>query len=538
MIVNAADLKLFGINNQIRKVPSLFSTALPINIQETVNPSYTIQSSTNVPRFTLENDFIIVDNGVENMNSYFRENTAITLKNGNRMEMYTTSYSWNPNLVYYLCKMYDSTNNIIGECETYINTTQIGTGASQISEAAFIALYDSSNDRYLMGFYKGYYDSNRVYIEFYFANSAAHSLNSTTVFIEGGLVPQNPYITDPISEPGGGYGDFDYSGDPVLPPDLPTVSVADSGFVTLYAPTETELRDLAAYMWSGLFDVSNWRKLFADPMDCIISLNIVPVTIPQGTAQNLKVGNISTGISVTQLSAQFIKIKYKTLNIGVRTNSFMDYSPYVKCQIFLPFIGAKSINIDDIAGANINLEYHIDLFSGACTAYIVCSKLNSDGSALQATMYQFTGNICANVPFTSTSYNGFLGSLLQTAGAAATAIVTHGASAAAGAVSSGINTVANIKPDIDRSGNVSSTAGFLGVQVPYLILTYPHVCNPEDRDKTVGTPSFIGLSNDKKLNAFHGLTQLRKINVKGIPCTETERQMIESQLLGEGVILI
>ena len=291
-------------------------------------------------------------------------------------------------------------------------------------------------------------------------------------------------------------------------------------------------------MWSGLFDIATFRKLFADPMDCIISLNIVPVDLPSGSAQELKVGNIGTGQQINVLGAQFIKISFATKNIGVRTNSFMDYSPYVKAQIFLPFIGTRSLSIDDIANADVTVEYHIDLFSGACTAYIVCKKNNSDGSELKSALYEFSGNICANIPFTATNYNGFLSSLLGTAAAVTTAIATQGSSSAvAGALSSGIDTATAIKPDVERSGNMSATNGFLGIQTPFLIITYPHVCKPACRDKTVGTPSFIGLSSSKKLSSFHKLTKLHRINAKGIPCTEQERQLIIDQLTGEGVIM-
>ena len=370
--------------------------------------------------------------------------------------------------------------------------------------------------------------------------TSTYRITNITVeqLVSGIGLTSDPYQTAPDSEGGGGYGDFDYSGDSILPPDLPTISVADSGFVSLYAPSLTQLQDLAQYMWSGLFDISNFRKLFADPMDCIISLNILPVSLPTGQAQELKVGNIGTGQNINILSAQFIKIMFASKNIGVRTNSFMDFSPYVKAQLFLPFIGARSMSIDEIAGADITIEYHIDLFSGACTAYVTINKKNSDGSTIKSSLYQFNGNICANIPFTATNYGSFLGSLLQTGIAATTALATQGGTAAlSGALSSGIDTATTIKPDVERSGNMSATTGFLGIQKPYLIITYPHVCKPACRDKTVGTPSFIGLSDSKHLSAFHGFTRLHKINVKGIPCTEQERQMIETLLTGEGVIM-
>ena len=214
----------------------------------------------------------------------------------------------------------------------------------------------------------------------------------------------------------------------------------------------------------------------------------------------------------------------------------MDDSPYTKAQIFLPFIGVRGLAIDDIIRADLQLKYIIDLFTGACNASLKCTKNNKDAnrSQLASVLYQFTGNVSANIPVTGANYASFI---QATIGAVGTAVgVATGAGAAAG-LASAVNAATSMKPDVEKSGNLSSTAGFLGIQIPYLILTYPHVCIPNERDKAVGTPSFIGLSPNRKLNSFSGFTLLHRINVKGISCTDAERNMIAECLTGEGVIL-
>ena len=84
---------------------------------------------------------------------------------------------------------------------------------------------------------------------------------------------------------GGGTGDFDGTGDNIDIPSLPTLSAVDTGFITLFNPSAGELRSLANYMWSNpLFDLNAWKKIFADPMDAILGLSIVPVAVPNGGA--------------------------------------------------------------------------------------------------------------------------------------------------------------------------------------------------------------------------------------------------------------
>ena len=352
------------------------------------------------------------------------------------------------------------------------------------------------------------------------------------------LVGDDPYVTAPESEADGGFGDFDYTSDIIALPTAPSISISESGFVTLYKPTLAQLQALAAYMWSGLFDINTFRKIFADPMDCIISLALIPLDPTASGSQELKVGNIGTGLTIDKLASQFVEVSFDPLNIGLRANNFMDYSPYTKVQIYLPFIGTRSLSIDDVAGKNITLKYVIDIFTGACNASIGVEVEGRDNQKHTTTLYQFTGNILANVPITANNFASFL---QATVGAVSTAVgVATGAGALAG-VASAINAAQSMKPDIEKSGNLSSTAGFLGVQKPFLILTYPNLCRPEGRDKVTGTPSFIGLRDNPNnlypLSKFHGYTQLHRVNVKNITCTETERQMILSQLTGEGVIL-
>lgn len=504
--------RLFDINNRIRQ-------------QFTRIDIPNAQVPTVISDFPVNGLYISMSE-IYNMGIWPETKIIYQTPNGNRVFVYHGNRDQSGRMSYSVRFMLGNT-----EIMTYSMVDLTGTAGNmnvgiaflpETNRAIIVAPFSENPSQYL-----GYI--------FSFSN---YTTTTVAQYLTGAEVPNDPYVTAPDSDTDGGYGDFDYSGDSILPPDLPTISVADSGFVTLYAPTLGQLQSLAQYMWSGLFDISNFRKLFADPMDCIISLNILPVSLPSGSAQELKVGNIGTGQTINILGAQFIKIMFATKNIGVRTKSFMDFSPYVKAQLFLPFIGARSMSIDEIAGADITIEYHIDLFSGACAAYVTINKTNSDGSTIKSSLYQFNGNICANIPFTATNYGSFLGSLLQTGIAATTAIATQGSSSAvAGALSSGIDTATAIKPDVERSGNMSATNGFLGIQKPYLIITYPHVCKPACRDKTVGTPSFIGLSDSKHLSSFHGFTRLHKINVKGIPCTEQERQMIETLLTGEGVIM-
>ena len=113
--------------------------------------------------------------------------------------------------------------------------------------------------------------------------------NNYLAIADGSQAPSDPYFPGGSTEPGGGTGTFDDKGEPIGIPGLPTLSAVSAGFITLFNPTVAQLKNLASYMWSDLFDVSGWKKIFADPMNAILGLSIVPVEIPSPTTQEVKV---------------------------------------------------------------------------------------------------------------------------------------------------------------------------------------------------------------------------------------------------------
>lgn len=80
--------------------------------------------------------------------------------------------------------------------------------------------------------------------------------------------PNDPYNPGGNSGGGGGEGNFDNTTIPVDIPALPTLSAVDTGFISLYNPSLSQLNDLASYMWSDLFDLDTFKKNFRRPNEC------------------------------------------------------------------------------------------------------------------------------------------------------------------------------------------------------------------------------------------------------------------------------
>lgn len=346
--------------------------------------------------------------------------------------------------------------------------------------------------------------------------------------------PNNPYgdTEDGVSGPGGGDGDgTSGESDPVDFPSLPSLSASNSGFITMYNPSTLELKQLANYMWSSSFDVDQLQKLFADPMEGVIGLSIVPIQPSVAGSIPVMIGNATTPVSMQMISTQFVSKDFGSVKIEPYVKSFLDYDPYTKIQIYLPYVGLHDLSADDVMGETINVKYHIDVVTGGIAAMI---KVGSKG-----VLYQYNGNCATNVPITANNFSSAIQNAISTvisAGSMAAGMATGAAPLSAmgamGLINSAANTAVNSKAHIQRSGNMGGSAGLMSIQKPYIIIQRPHLSVPSQINTFVGNTSNITAS----LSNCNGFTMVEYIHLHGISATDNELKEIETLLKG-GVIL-
>lgn len=355
------------------------------------------------------------------------------------------------------------------------------------------------------------------------------SPEQATAFVDGAYEDStDPYgLNGGASTPGGGGGDFDNTSQPIDFPQLPNISATDTGFITLYNPSLSQLRELSAFMWSTDF-FDNILKLWADPMDVILNLSMIPVNIPESGTREMVVGNVSTGISMSVAATQFMYVDCGMINVKEYWGAYLDYSPYTKISIYLPYIGIRQLNIDEVMNTTVHVKYSVDILSGACVAFIKC------GSSV---LYNFSGNCGNSIPVTSQNFARTMQSLITgvtniAGGIAKGGVSPSGIGQAAGSLVNTAVSVATAKPDVQRSGSVVGNNGLLSHQYPYLILERPRQCVPHSQNAYMGYPAFI----EMKLSDCHGYTVISEINMQNVPATDSEINEI-IQLLKEGVIL-
>lgn len=301
-------------------------------------------------------------------------------------------------------------------------------------------------------------------------------------------------------------------------------SATSTGFCRIFCPSLTDLQNLSSYLWGPLFDLSTVKRLFADPMDSILGLSRVPVSLI-GTQANVYVGGVNTGLTMPQVSDQIYTLSLGSLTVNERWGSYLDYEPYTKYSIYLPFIGFRELAADDIVGQQLGLIYTIDILSGACVA-----KLQAGANML----YQWGGQCAAQVPINAANWDSVFRSAVSAVSGVVTSAITGGSAGPvlAGAVASAATQAVSMKPTINRGGGLSGTAGMMGNLRPYIIRTMPEQAIPGRQNHFIGYPAFI----TKTLGDISGYNEIASVHLEGVPATEDELTEIEYLLKG-GVIL-
>ena len=377
--------------------------------------------------------------------------------------------------------------------------------------------------------YNGAFLNGATYLTVWFGNTSFAQLTQQYIqSVSVDIVPDPYDSNDPYSDGGDSdvsvpTGDFDGTSDPIDFPALPTLGAVDSGFITLFNPDLAELQALAHYMWTNpLFDISAWKKIFADPMDAILGLSIVPVPVPEGSARPIIVGNIVTDVSMKPATAQFIEVQCGALNVNEFWSAYLDYEPYTKAEIYLPFCGVHQLSVDDIMSKTVEVRYHVDILSGACCAYVKCGD---------SVLYQFMGQCSSSIPISGNDFTNVINGVLSAATAIGSSVATGGAFAPLAVPALSAAALNALKPNIEKSGAMGGTGGMLAMQSPYLILTRPRQAHPANQNHYTGYPSFI----TENLSELSGYTEIEEIHLENVQATDSELDEIIN-LLKSGVI--
>ena len=342
---------------------------------------------------------------------------------------------------------------------------------------------------------------------------------------------------DDISQPGGGFGNGDNTTDDNPIPDTSdttdfettNIIMNGSGLFTTHIMDTTAITNLVNKLWDTSISTALERLLGTKPLDVIISLKRLPVSITSNTTRNIYLGTNDTEINTPIVTNQYVTVNCGTLYPKEYWGNALDYSPSTKYFMYLPFVGIKSINVDWFQQKEITIKYIIDVLTGDFTCFI--QQGETTDTFHQNVVATYTGNCAMQYPLSASDYSGmFIAGMSVLKGGAAGAVFGGSAGAVLGAATSAANTI-TMKPSYDMTGVYNANMGFCGIMKPYIIIERPIQSLPAQVENYVGFPSNIVST----LSSLTGFTKVQDINLS-VNCTLDEKNEIEN-LLKRGVII-
>lgn len=343
-------------------------------------------------------------------------------------------------------------------------------------------------------------------------------------------IPEGPAGEDDTSVPGGGHGTYDDTSDPIDFPDLPQNGALDSGAIHAHRVANTTLLAILSKLWDTSV-IALWSKSIQDPMDAIVSLHALPLVPTLGDPDEIWLGNLDMEVTSNVITNQYKEIDCGTLQVKEYWGSALDYSPYTKIEVYLPFIGVKELKTEDVMNSTLHIKYYVDVLTGDCVAFIKCGI---------SVLYHYKGNCRMDIPLSAVS-SDIVQKLVGFAGGAATAAgicMSGGFTLAATALGTGagLSSAANVassKISVSRGSDLRGNAGIMDDFTPYIIIHRPVQSLAKNYNTFKGYPSNITAT----LGNLRGYTEVEHINLQNIPnATSAEMDEIKSLLQG-GVII-
>lgn len=306
------------------------------------------------------------------------------------------------------------------------------------------------------------------------------------------------------------------------------------------------------YLWGSTQSVfgdlwQKWENLKFNPIAAVLACHSMPTAfIPLGDDVNT-ISMAGTAISPMPALTQAVRpenghiIQYPASGVPSYLDmpALIDFTDFtgVSITVHVPFCGSCNVPASAcMGGVGADMEYHAggigivyrcDILTGNVCAFVMCRDRHGNTACVQT----LTGNCAYTLPVTGND-NGagvMLGALTTTAIGAMTGN--------AGAVLSGIIDAAAAQHHTSIIGNHGGSAAVLTNLYCWAEITYTEYSRPAETDMTRGRPSDIGGTVAESDGvAYQGFTVYDAVDVHGIDCTDTEREMIEQALL-QGVYL-
>ena len=170
-------------------------------------------------------------------------------------------------------------------------------------------------------------------------------------------------------------------------------------FFTIYEPTNANMKKIndTIFINAGDSNTVNVLQYFS-------SYKKFYCKIPVAGYKQLKGGRYDFGEQAPYVKEHTIVVDCGGVEIAEHYQSLLDYSPFSRLTIYLPFIGFQKLDDKLVVGHTLKVQYVVDVLSGRCLA-----QLYVDSTELKSCIAEYGGTIAADEMFGGDSGYNYYG---------------------------------------------------------------------------------------------------------------------------------
>ncbi len=317
--------------------------------------------------------------------------------------------------------------------------------------------------------------------------------------------------------------------------DLPDVTLTSYGvFNRSYVLSKQNLQALSDYLWNG--EETTWDSILEDlklvgdnRMNSIINVIMFPFVIPNDEdVHRIRIGRHTTDVSAAYLdSSQNIVFDMGECFFYPKHKNFLDYEPYTKAWLYIPFIGLFEIPTQQFVNKYIHIKLAVDVLTGSGQAVVYAGGI--------PIIYK-NCKIGMQIPVTGSDSGYVIRNYLEAVKGGAQALGSYASGNMGGTVSGLFNmatsALASQGAPIQSEGSASPQCGMLMPNKCYFVVEYPKTIMSQNPDYG----HLVGYACRKtgQVGDFHGFSRFENVTLNISHCTDAERNEI-IELLKSGV---
>ena len=195
-------------------------------------------------------------------------------------------------------------------------------------------------------------------------------------------------------EMGESYSNLTLSLEFTITEDKPPVVNKRTNFYTVYAPTDENMKRINDSIFIG-------SEGNVSVVNNFISYKKFWCKIPiDGTAE-MKAGSYDFKFEAPVVHGNIIDVDCGSVNVEELHHSLLDYSPFSRLTIYLPFIGFMDLDDKMVMGKTVRVNYRVDVLSGRCLAEIYTMIDDNTESCIAS----YAGTIASDEPLSQGQVN-------------------------------------------------------------------------------------------------------------------------------------